>query len=294
MFSRFRSSWTLMCECFAVLKKQKTLLLLPLFSGAACLLTLASFAAPFFAFPSWGEQMLAAADKNNPRGGLAEQLTWFALTFAFYLVNFFIIAFFNTALAACAIVHFKGGEPTLSDGLAAARRRLPQILAWTFLAATVGMFLKALEERLGWLGQLVVRLIGMAWTIATFMVVPVLAVEGLGPMDALKRSASLLRKNWGETLIGNFGLGLASFVMLLPAILLMLFGGVLLASQQAVLGGALIAVGFICMIGAALVMATLSEIYRSALYLFAAERQLAPGFSPELIERAFREKAKKR
>lgn len=293
MFSSFSSSWALLGECYQVLKKQKTLLLLPIFSGTACLLIMASFAAPFFLFPQWGEQMLKAADQENPAGGLTEQITWFALLFAFYLVNFFIIVYFNTALAACAIVHFKGGTPTLGDGLAAATRRLPQILAWAFLAATVGMLLKALEERLGWLGQIVIRLVGMAWAIATFMVVPVLAVEGLGPVEALKRSVGLLRKSWGETLVGKFGLGLAGFLFMIPGFGLVMFGVTMLANGQDAVGFVLLGLGVVWIIGVGLVMATLSEIYRSALYLYAAERQLAPGFSPELIEGAFQEKRKK-
>jgi serine/threonine protein kinase len=141
----------------------------------------------------------AEANKLNQRAKeLAESLSRVGLGFAFYLATSFVIVFFNTALISCALIRFDGGNPTLGDGLSAAVARLPQILGWALLSATVGTILKQVEERVPLVGKFVIGLVGMAWAILTFMVVPILAAEGLGPIAAVKRSTSLLRKTWGE------------------------------------------------------------------------------------------------
>src|SRR5207249_2128973 len=152
MFSTFSRSWEMLGQSYGVLKKQKTLLILPAISGLACLLVMATFAIPFFMNPELAK-FLDDARQARQQGDGSLRIVFFVLAFAFYFVNYFIIVFFNTALASCAIVHFKGGEPTLGDGLAAAGRRLPQILGWAFVAATVGMILKAIEDRAGKLGS---------------------------------------------------------------------------------------------------------------------------------------------
>jgi uncharacterized membrane protein YeaQ/YmgE (transglycosylase-associated protein family) len=191
MFARIATGWELMKQSFRVLRDDKELVVFPFFSGIACLLVLASFALPLWDTP-WLREMFA--DRQAPQDPMA-----YVLLFAFYVVNYFVIVFFNSALVSCALKRFAGGNPTIGYGLQQASNRFPQILAWAIVSATVGIILKAIESKSQKIGALVASLIGAGWAIATYFVVPILVVEKVGPIDALKRSASLMRRTWGET-----------------------------------------------------------------------------------------------
>lgn len=286
MFSTFSSSWEMISQSYAVLKKQKTLVLFPMISGICCIIVAISFIAPILAMPDLFQKVAR-------RGGDPDTRQWlFAiLGFLFYFINYFIIIFFNAALAACAVMHFKGIQPTLGDGLSAAGRRFPQILGWAFVAATVGMILRAIQDRSEWVGKLIVGFLGLGWTIVTYLVVPVLAVEGKGPIDAIKRSSELLRRAWGEGLAGGVTMGLVGFLLTLPGILLF-FGGVFggFAAQNAALGIVLVALGIIYLVAISIILSTLKQIYIAGLYLFAAEGVMPRGFSEDLVQEAFRKK----
>ena len=132
----------------------------------------------------------------------------YVLAFLFYVVSYTVIFFCNTALVGAAMIRLEGGDPTLRDGFRIAFDRLPQIIGYALIAATVGMILRWISERAGIVGQIIIGIIGFAWNIATFLVVPVLAVEKVGPIEAIKRSAGLLRRTWGEQLVGNAGIGI--------------------------------------------------------------------------------------
>ena len=151
--------------------------------------------------------------------------------FVFYVLAYFVAIFFNTALVGAAMIRMDGGNPTLRDGLAIARSRVGRIFGYAVIAATVGLLLQALEERVGWVGQFVIKLIGVAWTLATFLVVPVLVTRDVGPIDAVKESAALLRETWGENLIGTVGLGLAFAAAYL--VVLLAGGGLILLAINA-------------------------------------------------------------
>lgn len=286
MFDTFRRSWEIITQSYAVLKKQKTLVLFPILSGIACLLVVISFVAPMLAMP---DLMQKISNKgNDPQ---QRNIIFGVVGFAFYFINYFIIIFFNAALASCAVMHFKGIEPTLGDGLSAAGRRLPQILGWALVAATVGMILRAIQDRSEWLGRIVVGMLGLVWTAVTYLVVPVLAVEGKGPIDALKRSSELLRRTWGEGLAGGLSFGLIGFLLVLPGILL-IFGGAMAgaAIQNTPLMIVGIVLGVIYLLVTSIILSTLKQIYIAGLYLYAAEGVMPGGYSPELVQEAFQKK----
>jgi hypothetical protein len=287
-FDRLSRGWELAGQSWEVLKRDKSLVVFPILSGIACLLVVASFLVPLFVVPGFGAGMMAVFDEDGAgQQKPAAQIAYAALLFAFYFVNYFVIVFFNTALVSCAIIRFKGGDPTLGDGLRMAGSRLPQIAGWAALSATVGVILKMIEEKTDWVGQIVISLIGTAWAVATYLAVPTLAVEGVGPIEALKRSAGLIRKTWGEGLAGQFGLGWIGFLISLPGIALIIFGVMALANQAVVLGGLLLAVGVLELLVGAIVTSTLKQIFIAGLYVFATEQQVPNGFSPELMRSAF-------
>lgn len=281
MAGRFARSWELVKASAAVLRADKELLVFPLLSLLCTLLVAASFVVPA-AFAGLFADL---------RHGAAPPVFWL-LTFLFYVVQYAVIFYFNSALVAAATVRLAGGDPTLADGFRAANARLPAIIGYAVIAATVGMLLRALQERAGLIGRWVVGLIGVAWTVASFLVVPVLVNERIGPVEAVKRSANLLRTTWGENLVGNLGLG---FVFGAIFFAVMTIGGgavVLLATQGAgywVLVPIALTVAALLFLG--LLQAALQGVYSAALYRYAATGQSGAGFDQALITDAFRVKA---
>lgn len=152
-------------------------------------------------------QAFMAAGPRQPR---ISQPMWIFL-FLFYPVNYFIVIYFNVALVSAASDRLAGGAASIDEGLHTAWERKGKIFQWALLAATVGILLRSLEERLGWLGRLGVRLFGVAWTLGSYFVVPVLAAEDVSPVEALYQSAQLISETWGEEIAGSFSFGLFSF-----------------------------------------------------------------------------------
>lgn len=284
MFDRISRGWDIVTQSWSVVRQDRELLLFPVLSGLACLLVAATFLLPLFLLTDV-PRMLEQNEQpwRQPLG--------YAVLFVYYFVNYFVIVFFNTALVSCAIIRFRGGDPTVMDGLRAAGARLPQILAWALVAATVGLILRIIEDRLKFVGQIIVGLVGLAWSIVTYLVVPVLAVEGVGPFTAVKRSAQLLRQTWGESLTGHFSIGLVSFLLTLPAILLVVVGVAAAASLNALwLGVAIVVLAVVYLVGVSIVTSALQPVFLAGVYLFAADRQVPAGFSEDLLRTAFRAK----
>lgn len=284
MAGKFARSWGLMKASAAVLRSDKTLLAFPLLSGVCSLVVAASFLIPV------ALAVIAGGHLDGEQARRWSPLTYLVL-FAFYLVQYFVIVFFNTALAGCALRHLRGEPTRLSDGLALARSRWASILGYALIAATVGLFLRALQERLGLLGRLVAGFLGLAWTVATFLVAPVLASQSVGPVDAVRRSVDLLKRTWGENLIGNAGLGAAFGLVTFAAVLLgaLLIGGAAALHSLPVLVAAIVVV-VVALVLLSLVQASLQGIYAAALYRYAEDGAAGAGFEPALLESAFRPK----
>src|SRR6201991_4880636 len=233
---KFARSWALMKASANVLRQDKELMLFPLLAGLASLVVIATFAWPVFTLFSHHQ-----ADFEGQRQHVSP--LFMLVSFLFYFVQYSVVIFFNVALASAAMIRLDGGDPTLRDGLRTAMSKLPNIIGYALIAATVGMILRALQERFGFIGRIVVGMIGFGWTVATFLVVPVLAAQDVGPVDAIKRSASLLRNTCGENLIGNAGIGLAGG--------LLTFGLILISAMLFVGAVATHSVAFMFVVGAA-------------------------------------------
>lgn len=286
MAGKFARSWALMKASAAVLRSDKSLLVFPLLSGLCTLLVAASFLIPVGVMVIGSEQAGRAADHGMSAGA-------YLLMFGFYLVQYFVIIFFQTALTGVALMHLRGEPTSVAAGFALARSRLPTILGYALIAATVGMLLRMLQERLGLVGRLVVGFIGLAWTVATFLVVPVLASKEVGPVDAVKESVELLKRSWGENLIGNGGMGVVFGLLMVAAVLVaaVLIGGALaLHSAVAVLLAAVVAALGLILLG--LIQASLQGIYSAALYRYAEAGEASVGFDLALLEQAFAPKKK--
>jgi hypothetical protein len=273
-FDRLRNGWQLGMESLRVLRTDKKLLVFPLLSGLACLLVMLSFALPLMNSP-WAN---AVQNGQNPNDPLV-----YVVLFAFYFANYFVIVFFNSALVACAIIRFNGGEPTLGDGLGAAMARLPQIAGWSLVSATVGLILRAIESMDDRVGRFIAGILGMAWSVLTYFVVPVLVVEKVGPIQAFKRSAGIIRQTWGEAVAGRFGIGLIMFLLFLLALVPLIIG--------AVVGGPALWIGLVLTLVLVIIMALVSAaaqvIITAALYQYATDRGAPRQFDERLLEGAF-------
>lgn len=279
MFQRIATGWELTKQSFQVLKSEKTLVIFPLLSSAACILVLASFAVPL-----WFSGAFQLLDDH----GKPDVPVWaYGVMFLFYMANYFVIVFFNSALVACAVLRFDGQNPTPGDGLKVALSRLPQIFGWAVVAASVGVLMKIVESRSEKFGAIVASLIGAAWSIVTFFVVPVIVVEQAGPITALRRSTAILRKTWGESLTSNVGIGLITSLLILPAVALIVLGAFVIGAGQVVLGGAVIATGALIALAVSLVSSALSAIVLAALYLYGATDRAPSAFDANLLRGAF-------
>ena len=280
MFERFSRSWGLIKASAGVLSKDKELLVFPLLSAVCTLIVAAAFLLPAFG--------LGALDGLR-EGGMSA--TAYLLAFLFYLVQYFVIFFFNSALVGAAMIRLEGGDPTLADGLRIASSKVVPILGYAAIAATVGMILRAIQERAGFLGKLVAGFLGVAWTLASFLVVPILVTRNVGPIDAVKESAVLLKKTWGENLIGQGGVGLVFgllfFVLALVGVAAIVAAALTGSGTLIVLVVALVIAALLL---AALIQAALSGIYSAALYRYAVGEGGSEGFDAQLLGQAFRAK----
>lgn len=282
---KFARSWALMKASANILRQDKELMLFPLLAGFASLLVIATFA-----WPVWALFAHHQADFEGQRQHVSP--LFMLVSFLFYFVQYGVVIFFNVALASAALIRLGGGNPTLGDGIRTAMGKLPNIIGYALIAATVGMILRALQERLGFVGRIVAGFLGFGWTVATFLVVPVLAAQDVGPVDAVKRSTSLLKQTWGENLIGNAGIGVV--FGLLSFVLIVVMGALVvgaLTTESLPLIVAAIAVAVVSLIVLALVQASLQGIYSAALYQYAEEGKVGGGFDQALLEQAFRTKS---
>lgn len=263
---------TLMRASYEVLKKDKELLVFPLLSALCCLVVFASFALPL-----WNADFLAPPSREAPT---TQKVLYYGVLFAFYWSNYFVVTFFNAGVIACAVMRIRGQDPTLADGLRAAASRLSLIAGWALVAATVGLILRIIEDRSERVGRLVAGLLGMAWSMVTFLVVPILVVERKGPLAALKESTARLRRTWGEQLIGRFSFGLVFFLLGIPAVLLVVLGFV---SGSPLLLAVLAGAAVLYVVLLALVQSTLSAIFQAAVYVYATEGRTGETFTEDLM-----------
>jgi hypothetical protein len=278
--NRFQRSFRLLSQSLAIIRSDRSLLWFPVLSAVFTVIAVAIVLVPaaVLLLPS------ATADSAH---------TWPMLVVA-GLAGYAATAvatYFNVALVSCAARSFHGEDTSAGEGMRAANARLGSILLWALIASLVGMVIRAVEQRAG-LGSIVARLLGAGWAIATYFVIPVLVFEQVGPADAVRRSIATVRRSWGESLIGNVGLGIATFLLALPLIGVGLLGAALVgASPAAGVGLLVVAAG----LGVVLlvVSSAMGQIYKTAVYLYAETGEIA-GYSSELLEGAFRDKRRRR
>jgi Family of unknown function (DUF6159) len=270
---RIKRGWGLTKKSWALLREHPSLIRFPLYGGIATTLLAIVFLGPGLYL--FDDDQLAGAIPLIVIG-----------VYVLSLVGFY----FSVGLAACADMIFRGEEATVSDGLAVARSRLRQISGWAAVSAAISLVMGVLENQGGALGTVAARLVGMAWSLVTFLAVPVIAIEGTGPFETIKRSGALFRERWGQQITGNIAIGAAVFLLgVLPAIVLIV-GGIALWSSASFLGALLVIVGALVLAIAMLVSRALSGIFGVALYRYALDGETVGGFTQEELESAVKVK----
>jgi hypothetical protein len=276
---KFRASYLLAAESFELFRKDKeivwfvvlnivsVLLVAFLFVGVAIGLALTGV----FEFPVEGEEF-----------SLTAQLLGYGALLIFYLITSYITAFYGVALASVVSARLEGEDKGFKDGMKAAGERAGKIFGWSLLASTVGVILQAIADRLGWAGRLFSFLGNVAWSVATFFIVPVLARENENVKGSVKRSTEIFVKTWGETIIMNFSLSLFFLAVHLVLIVAAIGTGILLASNPLLVG--VVVLGYVALfIFVAIMQSVLESVFKVVLYEYATRGAIPESFTPELV-----------
>ncbi|WCO68109.1 DUF6159 family protein [Iamia majanohamensis] len=268
---RIRRSWEILKESAVVLRADKELVAIPLLGLVVTLVVVAAFGGA--AWATLTETVDASGTGYEPSAAT------YAVGVVGYLAVSIVGTYFTAALVAGAHQRLTGEDPSLGTAFGGASRRLPQVVGWALLAGTVGLVLQAIADR-GAIGRLVAGMLDFGFQVLTFLAVPVVVVEGLGPGATLKRSTELFRTTWGENLTAQLGFGLIGFLVMLPGVAVAVLVGLVVPLVGIVLGVLWVA-------AVALVMSALNGIFRAALYQYATTGSVPSGFSPDAITRAF-------
>jgi hypothetical protein len=275
---RISRGWALTRQSWDVLKGDASLAVFPILSTIFATLAMVSIWAPTLITRGVFDHQ--TVERNDP--------VVYAAGVASAYVSTFIALFFNVALAACAARSMRGEDTKVREGLAAAARRIGPILGWTVVSTTFGLLLRAFENRVPPLGKIAAGIAGAAWGIATFFVVPVIALEGTRPLKSLQHSAAIIKARWGEGATGAATIGFVTVGFSFAIASVAIVGAVmLLEGGQALLGYAVLAIAVVLMFGAAVVSATLSQIFRVAVYEYALSGQTPGGFAGQQLQAAF-------
>lgn len=273
---RIKRGWALTKKSWSLLNEHRELIRFPLYGAVATIPLALIFLGPGLYFID-DDSYVAAIP---------------LLVIGIYVLS--VVGFyFSVGLAAAADMIFRGQEATVSDGLAVARSRFSQICGWAALSTAISVLMGLLENQGGVFGEIAARLVGMAWSLVTFLAVPVIAIEGTGAFGTLKRSAHLFKDRWGQQITGNIAIGgLVALAGFLPAAIL-IAGGIALWSSASFLGALLVVIGVIVAAVALLISKALSGIFGVALYRYALDGEVVGGFSGADMESAVKVKGGK-
>lgn len=292
---RFSNSWKVFKQSFSVLKKDKELLLLPVISGIASIIVVASFL-----FPAYFAGFFDAFANRVTPDQIDETVEYVALGLAFlmYLLLTFVTIYFTSGIMYAANLRLDGKDPTLGDALKGPSKNLGKIFLWSVFVATISLILRAIEafvrDRFGNVaGMIFGFLAGAAWWMATYFAIPVVLFEGKNVGPALKRSTGLFKERWGESLIGEFGIGIAIFLLNLVTIPIAVVGFYLFGISLYLGIAVLVLAGLYVVFINIMLAPALNAIYKTALYRYATTGESVPEFSPDVIQNSWRPRQKK-
>ncbi len=285
MFRTLSNSWELVKASFNVLKADRELMVFPFVSMIGVIIVSIVFAVPLWLSGIAGSVSEGTSDTTQNVIGIV-------VLFLFYLVMYTIIIYSNVALVGAAMMRLRGEDPTLNDGFRIAGQHLQQILGYAAISATVGVLLSMLRGNDNIAARILAGVVNFAWNVLTFLVVPVLVIENLGPIDAIKRSGQLLRQTWGEQIVANGGIGLVFGLITVAVILVVGVPLILLAVAAESIALGILAVALIIIVATliGLFSSALNGVFQAALYNYAQTGNAGPYFSETMVRSAFRPK----
>jgi len=277
MFERMRRGWELTKKSWGVIRSHPKLTKLPLEGGALALLAVLLLCGP-------GALLLLLDETAATVGGVV------LIAIGAYLASFAVV-YFNVALAAAADQALHGTEPDLPTAHAVARSRIGVIAAWALVSAAVSAFFSLLRDKGGAAGGVGAAVGGAIWSLVTFLVVPVLAFEGIGPVDAIKRSAHLFRQRWGQQVTGNIVIGGIAGLVVVVGALIAALGVALVASGNgagAASGVVVFLLGLILAVAGLVFSGAVRGVFGVALYRWVADDQAIGPFTAQDLDSAAR------
>jgi len=272
MFESVGRSIELVKTSWNILMDEKKLMVFPVLSGIVILMVILTFVLP-----------LLFAGNFLDLTSIGPVL-YYGLLFVFYLVSYFVVIFFNTALITCVNAWLNGRDMTAAEGLSNAVRHIGSILVWALISATVGLILRIIHDKAGFIGQIATAIVGGVWSLVTFFVVPILILEDKGVVDSIKESVSLIKKTWGESIVGSGSIMLI-FVAIGIVGFLVVFA-TLLVGNMVVFGIAAVLFIFLVVV-LAIVASAMQGIFVTALYMYARTGTVPAAFDKNLIQNAF-------
>jgi hypothetical protein len=288
IFDTLSRSWEFAKISYGIIWDFKRLLVFPLASTIAAAAVLASFLLPLWGTGTLETWMEFASSDGTTQASTSDQIWMYVTLFLFYFCSYFVITFFNTGLVACAMKVIEGEAPTVGYGMSMAAQRLPQILGWALVSAIIGVLLKAVENVHEKAGRFIAAILGSAWTALTYFVVPLIVMDGAGPITAVRSSIGTLKGTWGTALVGQFSLGFLSFLISLPVLLICIGLGAWAATSNSMTG--LIAAGVVTVILIVIVAAVSSAadtVFKALLYNFATGRSVPANLDTNAFRQAF-------
>jgi hypothetical protein len=272
MFENISRSFALVKTSWNILVDDKKLLVFPVLSGIVTLMVILTFVLPLL----FAGQFLNV----TPIG----PVLYYGLLFAFYLVSYFVVIFFNTALITCVNARLTGKDMTSGEGLSNAVRHIGSIFAWALISATVGLILQIIHDKAGFIGQIATAIVGGVWSLVTFFVVPILILEDKGVVDSVKESVALIKKTWGGSIVGSGSIMLIFVAIGIVGLLLVM--ATLLVGNMIMFGIALV-LFILLVVVLAIVASAMQGIFVTALYTYARTGTVPAAFDKDLIQNAF-------
>lgn len=277
--SRLARSWEMTKTSFSVIKQDKELLWMPVLSFIATLVAVAAILGLGFVGGLFGQV-------TSEAGVDIIGLLW---AFSLYLAVAFVQVFFHAATVAGAHERLSGGDPTVGSALGKAWKHVGRLFLWSIVVATVNVILQIIRERAGFVGQIMAGIAGVAWNLATYFVVPILLFEDKGIGESLKRSGGLFKKTWGESVVGEIGIGWAamfvSIAVLFVGIAITVGLGAVLAVPGLVIG---IVLTVAALIVTAVVFSVAQAVYKTALFRYAQQGHAGGPFQDMTMANAWR------
>lgn len=288
---KLRASYLLATESFELFRKDPEIVWFVLWEA---LIILALLAVAFGGF-TWFIMSDTVAFPEEGEASATLQVAGYAVLFLSYLVGAYVTTYFGVALTSVVAARIEGEDKGVRDGIQAANERAGKIFVWALISSTVGLILQIIADKASWVGKLVSWLGGVAWGVATFFIVPVLARENDSVPNSIKRSGQTFVSTWGETIVMNFSLGLffgAIYLLLIVLFFVLLAAFSMLGSTEAFLPSfVLLVVSFgILLVVVALIQSVLQKVFKVVLYEYAVRGTIPESFTPELIMGAMKRK----